>query len=84
MSLRYLFFGGEAGEPLPSLEDFAVAKHTKANAQGVKELHPSIRTVPKGCFRWIDATQDLFCDLFGIGAAQKMLGPAPDQSSVTA
>jgi hypothetical protein len=33
----FLFFGSEAGKPLPDLGDLKIAKHTKANAEGVKK-----------------------------------------------
>ena len=32
MTLAYGFFGNEAGKPLPPLNDFPTAKHTKGNA----------------------------------------------------
>jgi len=46
-SLRYLFFGGESGHPLPSLDGFKVATHTKGNAEGVKKERAAIRVIPK-------------------------------------
>ena len=38
----FLFFGSGPGEPLPSIDDFLVAKHTKGNAQGIKKQRPHI------------------------------------------
>ncbi len=36
MELRpFLFFGGVANQPLPSINGFRIAKHTKANADGI-------------------------------------------------
>jgi hypothetical protein len=32
----FLFFGGAPGKPLPSIDQFRTAKHTKANSTGVK------------------------------------------------
>ncbi len=47
--LSYRFFGGRPGDQLPSLGD-RVAKHTKANAQGVKLPRPEMRVVGKASF----------------------------------
>lgn len=47
--LCYRFFGGDPGEPLPSLGE-RVAKHSKGNAQGVKLPRPDIRLIGKGVF----------------------------------
>ncbi len=66
MKLSYLFFGNGPGEPLPSLEDFKVAKHTKGNAQGVKLEKPAIRVVPKGKFVKVQTTGKLVERLFGL------------------
>ncbi len=44
----FLFFGGAAGEPLPSLEGMRVARHSKGNAEGFKAERPEIREVPVG------------------------------------
>ena len=69
VALSYRFFGGDPGEPLPSLNDFRVAKHTKANAQGVKLERPAIRVIPKGKFIAIDNTRELLAKLFDLGNA---------------
>lgn len=61
----FLFFGGEPGQPLPELESFSVAKHTKANAQGVKAERPNHRDVPKGYFERLDTIEELWLKLFG-------------------
>jgi hypothetical protein len=66
MRLGYLFFGGDAGQPLPSLDEFKVAKHTKGNAQGVKIERSAIRVVPKGQFRFVPMTRELVARLFGL------------------
>ena len=60
----FLFFGGSAGQPLPSLDDMRVAKHTKANAQGVKAERPEIRVVPKGQFTKIETIEQVYAQLF--------------------
>jgi hypothetical protein len=63
--LSYRFFGGVAGEPLPDLSGFKVAKHNKGNASGVKKERPAIRVIPKSRFRLIDTTAELVSVLFG-------------------
>jgi hypothetical protein len=66
MRLSYLFFGGEPGQPLPSLEGLKVAKHTKANAEGVKTERSAVRVVPKSRFVPISSTRELVGRLFGL------------------
>ena len=61
----FLFFGGGPGSPLPSLEDFKVAKHTKADTQGVKAERPNLRQVPKGQFEMLTSIGDVADALFG-------------------
>jgi hypothetical protein len=60
----FLFFGGKAGEPLPSMDGFRVAKHTKANAGGEKTERPDIRDVPKSQFRKLKSIQEIYDALF--------------------
>jgi len=66
MRLTYRFFGNDAGQPLPSLDEFKTAKHTKGNKDGEKAERPSIRVVPKGHFKTIDTTTELANRLFGL------------------
>ena len=66
MNLKYLFFGGNAGEPLPSLENFRYAKHTKRNKDGIKTVRQSIRLIPKSQFTFINTTHELVRVLFGL------------------
>ena len=66
MELTYLFFGQDAGQPLPTLDDFSVAKHTKGNKDGVKAERPAIRVIPKGQFTAIETTTELAIRLFGL------------------
>lgn len=61
----FLYFGADPGNPLPSLESFSVAKHTKGNAQGVKAERPAIRRVPKGQFSAHKTVEDIYEVLFG-------------------
>lgn len=65
-SLSYLFFGGESGTPLPSLDGFKVATHTKGNAEGVKKERAAIRVIPKAKFTSIATTRELVAILFGL------------------
>ena len=62
--LSYRFFGGRPGEPLPSLGD-RVAKHTKANAEGVKLPRPGIRVIGKADFSPVMDLPALMDRLFG-------------------
>ena len=64
MKLSYLFFGGEAGQKLPAVDCFKVAKHTKANAEGVKKQREAIRVVPKSKFEKVPTTRELVGRLF--------------------
>lgn len=63
----FLFFGGGAGKPLPSLDGFKTGKHTKANADGVKNERPAIREVPKAMFTKCHSIEDLYSLLFKAG-----------------
>jgi len=61
----FLFFGGSPGSPLPSLEQFGIARHTRGNATGYKAERVNIRVVPKGQFRQLDSIDVLYRELFG-------------------
>ena len=60
----FYFFGSEAGQPLPGLENARIAKHTKGNAEGVKAERPNIRTISKGKFIKYDSIEALYDVLF--------------------
>jgi hypothetical protein len=62
--MEYRWFGGPPGHPLPDLGQ-QVAKHSKANAQGVKLERPDIRIVPLGRFERLDGVPALLDRLFG-------------------
>ncbi|WP_164103729.1 hypothetical protein [Candidatus Laterigemmans baculatus] len=64
--LSYLFFGSPPGQPLPSLSDFRIGKHSKGDATGKKNERPSIRLVPKSRFVRIETTTELVQQLFGL------------------
>ena len=65
---HFLWFGNEAGERLPDLGKFNVAKHTKGNAQGIKLERPNIRVVPKNKFERLNGIEDVIAKLFGVFA----------------
>jgi hypothetical protein len=46
----FAFFGAEPGRPLPDLAGLKTARHTKANALGVKGERANIRTIPLSKF----------------------------------
>jgi hypothetical protein len=60
----YLYFGSEAGHPLPSLENLKIAKHSKGNRDGFKAERPNIRVLPKGCFKVHKTIQEIYNQLF--------------------
>lgn len=60
----FLYFGDSAGQPLPSLDQMRVAKHSKANAEGLKTERPEIREVPKGQFEKFDTIEQIYDKLF--------------------
>jgi hypothetical protein len=66
VNLKYHYFGDAPGKPLPSLEAFKIAKHTKGNAQGVKKERPLIRQVPKSKFIELSGINDLLGKLLGL------------------
>jgi len=69
VKLRYLFFGNPPGEPLPSLEYFKTAKHTKGNSKGIKKERPAIRQIPKSKFIEVSGIKELIEKLFGLTEA---------------
>jgi hypothetical protein len=46
------------------LENAKIAKHTKANADGIKAERPNIRTINKGQFDHYDSIEALYNVLF--------------------
>lgn len=66
VNLKYLYFGDVPGKPLPSLETFKIAKHTKGDAQGVKKERPLIRQAPKCRFIELSGINELLGELFGL------------------
>lgn len=62
--IEYRWFGGMPGEPLPDL-GARVAKHTKANAEGIKHARPEIREISLSRFERLPDTAALLDRLFG-------------------
>jgi hypothetical protein len=62
----FRWFGAEPMSPLPSLDAFPIARHTKGNAQGVKTNRPNIRTLPWSAFEEIGSVGELIERLFGV------------------
>jgi hypothetical protein len=60
----FLWFGGQPGEPLPSLGD-RVGKHTKGDRTGLKAERPNIRILAKGRFSVLATMDDVTQALFG-------------------
>ncbi|MGZ0710091.1 hypothetical protein ACWPKO_17310 [Coraliomargarita sp. W4R53] len=55
----FLFFGGSAGDPLPSLEGMKVAKHNKGDKDGTKAERPEIRVASKGKFEKYSTVREI-------------------------
>jgi hypothetical protein len=61
----FAFFGAAPARPLPNISALKVARHTKANALGVKSERANIRTIPLSKFERVDAIDQLVTRLFG-------------------
>lgn len=61
----FLWFGGEPGHPIPALDGFKIAKHTRANAEGIKQERPNQRSIPKSYFERVATFDELVSRLFG-------------------
>jgi hypothetical protein len=68
----FLWFGAPAGEPLPGLGSFKIARHSKGDSTGYKAERPMIRVVPKGQFELLNTTEQVVASLFGLHAGQGM------------
>lgn len=86
----FLWFGGAPGEPLPDIQSFPVAKHTKGNSRGVKAELPMQRIVKKGQFERLRTIQELVDRMFGdlapvsVGAESEDTPPVPRADDVRA
>lgn len=61
MKLSYLYFGGDPGEPLPSLENFKMGQNPRS-----KTVRAAIRVLPKSTFVAVATTRELVARLFGL------------------
>ncbi|GGN18372.1 MULTISPECIES: hypothetical protein [Marinomonas] len=62
----FLYFGGRANEPLPSLVEAKIARHTKGDHDGYKAERPMIREINKGMFSKYSSIVDLYNVLFDV------------------
>ena len=62
---HFLWFGAKPGLPLPPLEEFKTARHTKGDASGVKAERAGIKTVPSRAFEEVATLPELLQRLFG-------------------
>ncbi len=62
---KFLFFGSQPGQPLPSLENAKVAKHTKGDSDGYKAEREKFRKLYKGKFDRYCSTKEIYRVLFG-------------------
>ncbi len=61
----FWFFGGNAGEALPSLERMKIARHTKRNNENERTERPEIRDVSRKHFTKIETMAELYRALLG-------------------
>lgn len=61
----FMWFGGAPGAPIPDLTAFKVARHTRANAQGIKQERQNQRSIPRSAFEIIADFDLLVTKLFG-------------------
>lgn len=61
----FLWFGGAPGESFPDITGFRVAKHTRANSQGIKQERPNQRSISRAQFERLDDFDALVTKLFG-------------------
>ena len=69
----FLWFGNDPGQPLPVLDGYRIAKHTKGNSEGIKLERPQLRVVPKAAFEFIETIPALAVKLFGRVAREMKL-----------
>ncbi len=63
---QFRWFGGAPGKkPRLTKDDLKIAKHTRANAAGVKGDRQGVRVLPKAKFDQLDSVSELVGRLFG-------------------
>jgi hypothetical protein len=65
LRMSFLALGALPGERLQGLDVFPVARHTKANAEGLKADRPAIREVPRTAFSTLSDVAAVSDWLFG-------------------
>lgn len=60
----FYYFGGLPGEPLPSIQNAKVARHTKGDQDGNKGERSNIRVLNKGDFQKYDNIKEIYNILF--------------------
>lgn len=60
----FLWFGAAPGHRLPLLGE-KVARHSKADSNGLKAERPNLRVVRRRCFRVLETMDDVVSALFG-------------------
>jgi hypothetical protein len=63
--MTFLVLGGPPGDPMPPLDGYRMARHAKANAQGVKTFRRATREVPRSAFTPLPDIASLSDWLFG-------------------
>jgi hypothetical protein len=62
----FLYFGAEAGKPMPSISNRKIAKHTKGNKDGFKAERQNLRILPKGLFKRFSSVEAIYTQLFQV------------------
>ena len=70
----FLYFGADAGKPMPSLSERKIAKHTKGNKEGFKAERQNIRVLPKSAFKRITTIEGIYAQLFQVGPQLDLAG----------
>jgi hypothetical protein len=65
----YLWFGGRAGDPIAPLGD-VVARHSKANSEGIKSERRNHRVVKKAVFERLSSLEQVAERLFSVTRGQ--------------
>jgi len=66
---HFRYFGAKkAGDPLPSIKEHEIAKHTKGNKDGEKTDRQNIRVLPNKDFMPFDSIEGIYAQLFKIPA----------------
>ena len=68
---RFLWFGDKPGKPLPDLDHFRNARHTRANAQGIKAFRANTKIITRSKFTVLPDMGALVNALFGYKARPK-------------